>query len=78
MRATPELLSGKVVSVLSRDPDYILSHLVDGDGKCKICKQDHGYNPTFEDIKTSMDVISELFGRESKPEIMKEVLKQHV
>jgi hypothetical protein len=58
----------------SRDPDDILSHLVDGNGRCKICGQDHSHTPTFN-VQTSMDVISELFGKDSKPKIVKEALK---
>jgi hypothetical protein len=62
---------------VSRDPEDILSpfDLIDSNGRCKICGQDHSHTPTFKDVKTSMDVISELFGKDSKPKIVKEALK---
>jgi hypothetical protein len=62
---------------VSRDPEDILSpfDLIDSNGRCKICGQDHSHNPTFEDAQTSIDVISELFGKDSKPKIVKEALK---
>jgi hypothetical protein len=58
---------------LSREPDDILSRLVDSSGRCKICGKDHSHNPTFEDVKISIDVILELFSKDSKPKIVKEV-----
>lgn len=60
---------------VSRDPDDILSYFVDSNGRCKICGQDHSHTPTSKDVKISMDVISELFGKHSKPKIVKEALK---
>ena len=71
------IVIGQGVSSLSQDSDDILSHVVDSNGRCKICGQDHSFTPTLEDVQTSMDVISELFGKDSKPKIVKEVLKQH-
>jgi len=39
------------------DIEDILTYFVDRNGICKICGQDHSFKPTFEDIKTSIDVI---------------------
>jgi hypothetical protein len=30
---------------------------------CEQCGQDHGYRPTFEGVRTSMDIIPELMNR---------------
>jgi hypothetical protein len=60
---------------MSSDLDDLLSHFVDSSGRCKACGQDHSFNPIFEDVKTSIDIIPELFGQQSKPKIVKEVMK---
>jgi hypothetical protein len=38
----------------------ILNYLVDKNGLCKICGKDHRFKPTFEHVRTSIDVIPEL------------------
>ena len=59
---------------VSLDLDDILSYLVDSNGRCNICGHDHSHTPTFN-VQTSIDVISELFGKNSKPKIVEEALK---
>jgi ArsR family metal-binding transcriptional regulator len=79
IKAPQTIQDTKIIAIgqdsLSRDPDDILSHFVNSNGRCKICGQDHCYTPTFKDVKTSIDVISELFGKNSKPKIVEEALK---
>lgn len=44
-------------------PDYILADFIDENGTCKKCRQNHSYNPTYDDVKSSIDIILELFKR---------------
>jgi hypothetical protein len=38
--------------------------------KCKECSQDHRYHPDFSRVQTSIDIISELLGTQSKDHII--------
>jgi hypothetical protein len=62
---------------LSANLDDTLARFVDGNGICKACGHDHSFKPDLGNVNTSIDIISELFGkhRSAKPE---EILKQHV
>ncbi len=47
--------------------DNIISELFDdllwANSICEQCGQNHGYQPNFEGVKTSMDIIPQLIGR---------------
>ena len=45
------------------DLEAILSQLVDADGICRACGQNHGFQPDFEEIRTSIDNVFEIFRR---------------
>jgi hypothetical protein len=45
------------------DLEAILSQLVDADGICSACGQNHGFQPDFEEIRTSIDNVFEIFRR---------------
>jgi hypothetical protein len=42
----------------------ILSNYVDSPGICKICDHDQRFKPTFQDIITSIDIITQLLQRD--------------
>jgi hypothetical protein len=55
----------------SLELEEILSQFVDENGICKMCGHDHSFTPTFEGVKTSIDIISELFGKVKNLEVKK-------
>jgi hypothetical protein len=40
--------------------ENFVSYFVDGNGKCNTCGHDHSFRPTFEGVKTSIDIIPKL------------------
>ena len=48
------------------DINKILDYFVDGNNTCRMCGQDHSFNPKYEDIRSSIDLINELFEKENK------------
>ena len=41
--------------------EEILTYFVDENGICKECGQNHSKNPIYEYVKTSIDIIADLF-----------------
>lgn len=44
-------------------PDYILADFIDEKGMCKKCGRDHSYDPKYENVRTSIDIIPDLIRR---------------
>ena len=43
--------------------EELLTYFMDEIGLCKQCGQNHSHNPEYEDVRTSIDIIAELFKR---------------
>jgi hypothetical protein len=55
------------------DLEKILASLVDKNGVCKTCGQDHSFRPTFQDTKASIDVMPQVFRKDQQSDSMVEV-----
>jgi hypothetical protein len=44
------------------DLEAIISQFVDANSICRACGHNHSFQPDFENVKTSIDDISEFFG----------------
>ena len=55
MRASP---NKELVNI---DISKILDTFIDGNDICRVCGLSHSYNPKYEDIRSSIDIIPELF-----------------
>lgn len=55
------------------DLEEILASLVDKNGVCMICGQDHSFKPTFQDTERTDIIPSEVFRKNLRSETMAEV-----
>jgi hypothetical protein len=58
---------------VDKDLEKILNSLVDKNGVCRACGQDHSFRPSFQDTKTSIDALPRIFREYQKSEITAEV-----
>jgi hypothetical protein len=49
--------------------ENLLYQFVDDNGVCKTCGQDHRCMSTFKDVKTTIDIIRDLFHKREHSEV---------
>jgi hypothetical protein len=55
-----------IISLYYYFEDKSFDYLSCRDLICERCRQDHSFRPSFEDVKTSIDIIPELLARRKK------------
>jgi hypothetical protein len=60
-----------VTTTEEEDYNDVLRQFIDKNGLCKVCGNDHSFRPTFEGVRTSIDIIPELLSKQTKKKIFR-------